>query len=46
MVSPSPHSLLNEASLLAVERAAPFKKMPAGMDRLTLTFAIDYSLTD
>ena len=46
MVSPSPHSLLNEASLLAVERAAPFKKMPSGMDRLTLTFAIDYSLTD
>lgn len=46
VVTPSPHSLLNEASLLAVERAAPFKKMPSGMDSLTLTFAIDYSLTD
>lgn len=44
IVSPCQHSLLNEASLLAVEKAAPFKKMPAGMDTLTLTFAIDYNL--
>ncbi len=44
IVSPCQHSLLNEASLLAVEKAAPFKRMPADMDTLTLTFAIDYSL--
>lgn len=44
VVEASPHSLLNEASLVAVQKAAPFKKMPAGMEELNLTFSMDYSL--
>lgn len=44
VVEASPHSLLNEASLVAVQKAAPFKKMPAGMEALSLTFSMDYSL--
>lgn len=44
VVEASPHSLLNEASLVAVQKAAPFKKMPAGMESLSLTFSMDYSL--
>lgn len=44
LVEASPHSLLNEASLVAVQKAAPFKKMPAGMEALSLTFSMDYSL--
>lgn len=44
VIEASPHSLLNEASLVAVQKAAPFKKMPAGMESLSLTFSMDYSL--
>ena len=46
VVEASPHSLLNEASLVAVQKAAPFKKMPAGMEELNLTFSMDYSLAN
>ena len=44
VIEASQHSLLNEASLVAVQKAAPFKKMPAGMEELNLTFSMDYSL--
>lgn len=46
VIEASQHSLLNEASLVAVQKAAPFKKMPAGMESLSLTFSMDYSLAN
>ena len=46
VIEASQHSLLNEASLVAVQKAAPFKKMPAGMEELNLTFSMDYSLAN
>lgn len=36
--------ILNEACLMAIKKASPFKKMPAGMKSLSLTFVMDYSL--
>lgn len=41
---PSEYSLLNEATLQTIKKASPFKKMPKGMDKLSLTFVMDYSL--
>lgn len=46
VIEASQHSLLNEASLVAIQKAAPFKKMPAGMEELSLTFSMDYSLAN
>lgn len=43
-VQESEFALLNEASLAAVRKSAPFKKMPHGMRRQEYVFAIDYSL--
>ena len=44
IVKESEYLLLNEASLSAVKKASPFKKMPYGMRRQEYTFVIDYSL--
>ena len=43
-VRESEFALLNEASLAAVRKSAPFKKMPHGMRRQEYVFVIDYSL--
>ncbi|MBR1403140.1 MAG: energy transducer TonB [Treponema sp.] len=43
-VHESEFELLNEASLAAVRKSAPFKKMPHGMRRQEYVFVIDYSL--
>lgn len=43
-VKKSEYEDLNEASLEAVKKSAPFKKMPFGMGRQEYVFAIDYSL--
>ena len=44
IISPCEHEILNEASLKAVKKSAPFKKMGAGMNAMTLTFVMDFSL--
>ena len=44
IVAPCEHSLLNDAALAAVSKAAPFKKMKAGMEPLTITFVMDFAL--
>ncbi|MBQ9206091.1 MAG: energy transducer TonB [Treponema sp.] len=44
IVSPCEHEILNEASLKAVKKAAPFKKMQNGMSAMSLTFVMDFSL--
>lgn len=47
LLTPSEHELLNEAALSAVQKAAPFKKMPktaAPQKPLTLTFVMDFAL--
>lgn len=36
--------ILNEACLSAIQKAAPFKKMKAGMAKMTFTFVMDFSL--
>ena len=38
------HEILNEACLAAIKKSAPFKKMGAGMNAMTLTFVMDFSL--
>ncbi|MCR5725458.1 MAG: energy transducer TonB [Treponema sp.] len=40
------HEVLNEACLSAIQKAAPFKKMPPGHKSLTLTFVMDFSLKE
>lgn len=38
------HEILNEACLAAIKKSAPFKKMGEGMNAMTLTFVMDFSL--
>jgi len=44
ILSPSEYEILNEATLQAIKKSVPFKKMSFGARPLTLTFVMDYSL--
>ena len=44
ILEPSEHDILNNACLTAIKKAAPFKKMSAGMTAMTLSFVMDFSL--
>lgn len=44
VVASSASALLNEASIAAVRKAAPFKPLPDGLTALTLRFAMAYTL--
>ena len=44
ILTPCEYELLNTACLAAIKKAAPFKKMSAGMSALTLSFVMDFSL--
>ena len=44
ILEPSEHDILNTACLTAIKKAAPFKKMSAGMTAMTLSFVMDFSL--
>ena len=44
ILTPCEYELLNTACLAAIKKAAPFKKMSAGMGVLTVSFVMDFSL--
>lgn len=44
ILTPCEYELLNTACLAAIKKAAPFRKMSAGMSALTLSFVMDFSL--
>ena len=44
ILTPCEYELLNTACLAAIKKAAPFKKMSAGMGALTVSFVMDFSL--
>ena len=44
ILTPCEYELLNTACLAAIKKAAPFRKMSAGMSTLTLSFVMDFSL--
>lgn len=44
ILEPSEHEILNKACLTAIKKAAPFKKMASGMNAMTLSFVMDFSL--
>ena len=44
ILTPCEYELLNTACLAAIKKAAPFKKMGAGMGALTVSFVMDFSL--
>ena len=44
ILEPSEYEILNNACLAAIKKAAPFKKMSGGMNAMTLTFVMDFSL--
>lgn len=44
ILEPCAHEILNEACLASIKKAAPFKKMKGGLESITLTFVMDFSL--
>ena len=44
ILTPCEYELLNTECLAAIKKAAPFKKMSAGMGALTVSFVMDFSL--
>nr|MCR5607400.1 energy transducer TonB [Treponema sp.] len=45
ILNESKYSSLNEASLKAVQKAAPFKSLPDGIDEMELIFVMEFKLT-
>lgn len=45
IISESKYASLNEASLKAVQKASPFKKLPDGIDEMELIFVMEFKLT-
>ncbi len=44
LLEKSEHEVLNDATLTAIKKSSPFKKMAKGQKELTLTFVMDFSL--
>ena len=44
ILEPAEYKILNDACLAAIKKSAPFKKMGSGMNAMTISFVMDFSL--